>query len=154
MMDSLVLVRNILLALHLLAAAGWVGGMFYALVVLRPAAAALEPAARLQLHMLTLKKFFFLVWHMMPLMLLTGWTMVYLAWGGFAHLPVSINAMQGLALLMTGVFLYVFFVPWKRLRRAIRPGPELLARIRMLITVNLVLGIATIVAGSLGHVWG
>jgi len=153
MMDSLVLLRNVLLALHLLAAAGWVGGMFYALVVLRPAVGVLEPAARLQVHMLTLKKFFFLVWHFMPLMLITGWTMVFLVWGGFAHLPPSINAMQGLAILMTAVFLYVFFVPWKRLRRAIRPGPELLARIRLLITVNLFLGMATIVAGALGHVW-
>jgi hypothetical protein len=47
----------------------------------------------------------------------------------------------------------VFFGPWRRLRRAIRPGPELLARIRLWITVNLVLGMATIVAGALGHVW-
>jgi len=37
--------------------------------------------------------------------------------------------------------------------RAIRPGPEILDRIRLLITVNLALGTATIVVASLGHVW-
>jgi hypothetical protein len=39
------------------------------------------------------------------------------------------------------------------LRRAIRPGPEIIARIRVLITVNLVLGALAITAGSLGHEW-
>jgi uncharacterized membrane protein len=153
MMTSLVLFRNTLLAVHFLGAAIWVGGMFYALMVLRPALTLLDGPQRLQVHMQTLKKFFFYVWHAMPLMLITGWAMVFFAWGGFANLPVSIHIMQGLAIIMAAVFLYTFFVPWQRLRRAIRPGPELIARIRQLITVNLVLGALTIVAGSLGHVW-
>ncbi len=153
MMTSLVLIRNLLLAVHFLAATVWVGGMFYAVVVLRPALNVLEAPQRLQLHMLTLKRFFLVVWHAMPLMLLTGWAMVFSAWGGFANLPPSINAMQGLAILMAGIFIYVFFAPWQRLRRAIRPGPELVARIRTLITINLVLGALAITAGSLGHVW-
>jgi hypothetical protein len=61
--------------------------------------------------------------------------------------------MQGIAVVMAGVFVYVFFGPWQRLRRAIRPGPEIIARIRVLITVNLVLGALAITAGSLGHEW-
>jgi hypothetical protein len=68
-------------------------------------------------------------------------------------LPWSIHAMQGVAIIMAGVFVYTFFGPWQRLRRAIRPGPELIARIRLLVTVNLALGAITIVIGSLGHVW-
>lgn len=153
MMSTLVLLRNSLLAVHFLAAVVWVGGMFYAVVVLRPALNVLEAGPRLQLHMNTLKRFFLVVWHAMPLMLLTGWTMVFSAWGGFANLPASINAMQGIAVVMAGIFVYVFFGPWQRLRRAIRPGPEIIARIRMLITINLVLGALAITAGSLGHVW-
>ena len=47
-----------LLAIHLLAATAWVGGMLYALVVLRPALAVLDTPARMQMHMLTLKRFF------------------------------------------------------------------------------------------------
>ncbi len=147
------MIRDILLALHLLFAALWVGGMFYAVVVLRPALETLDAMPRLQMHMLTLKRFFRVVWVAMPAMLLTGWAMVFAVWGGFAALPWSINVMQTLALLMALIFLYIFFSPWQRLRRAIRPGPDLLPRIRQLVTLNLGLGVVTIIVGSLGHVW-
>ena len=147
------ILRNLLLAVHLLSAVIWVGGMFYAVVILRPGLAVLDAAPRLQLHLVTLKKFFFYVWHVMPLMILTGWAMVFLVWGGFAAIPWSINAMQGLGILMALIFLYAFFGPWQRLRRAIRPPPELVPRIRSLIVTNLVLGMVTVVIGALGHVW-
>ena len=144
---------NLLLALHLLAATAWVGGMLYALVVLRPALGVLDPVPRLQVHMLTLKRFFLVVWHAMPIMLLTGWAMIGLAGWGMAHLPWYVNVMQLRGMLRAAVCLGAFFGPYKRLRRAIRPGPELLDRIRLLITVNLTLGVAVIVVASLGHVW-
>jgi len=147
------LVPNILLALHILAAAAWVGGMLYALVVLRPALAVLDATPRLQVHMLTLKRFFLVVWHAMPIMLITGWGMIGLVGWSMALLPWYVNAMQALGLVMAGVFLWAFFGPYRRLRRAIRPGPELLNRIRLLITVNLALGTAVIVIASLGHQW-
>jgi uncharacterized membrane protein len=153
MMTWLILLRNTLLAVHLLAAVLWVGGMFYAVVVLRPSLNLLDATPRLQVHLQTLKRFFGLVWIAMPLMLLTGWAMVGAAWGGFGSLPLSINIMQTLGLLMALIFLYLYFSPWQRLRRAIRPGAELITRIRQLVTLNLVLGVVTIVAGSLGHVW-
>jgi uncharacterized membrane protein len=153
MMPSLVLLRNTLLAIHLLSATIWVGGMFYALFILRPSLNLLDAMPRLQVHLQTLKRLFAVVWIAMPAMLLTGWAMIYFGWGGFAGLPWYINAMQTLGLLMALIFLYVYFDPYQRLRRAIRPGPELLARIRTLMTVNLVLGCLTIIAGSLGHGW-
>ncbi len=152
-MSSSPSVLNILLALHILGATAWVGGMLYALVVLRPALAVLDAAPRLQVHMLTLKRFFLVVWHAMPIMLITGWAMIPLAGWTMAHLPWYVNVMQLLAIAMSIVFLYVYFGPFRRLRRAIRPGPELLARIRTMILVNLVLGVAVIVVASLGHVW-
>ena len=49
----------------------------------------LESGARLQLHMQTLKRFFMVVWHAMPLMLITGWAMVFVVWGGMAHVPLA-----------------------------------------------------------------
>jgi uncharacterized membrane protein len=153
MITSLILVRNTLLAVHLLSAVLWVGGMFYAVAILRPSLNLLDAAPRLQVHIQTLKRFFRVVWVAMPLMLLTGWLMVFAAWGGFGALPWYINIMQTLGLLMALIFLYVYFAPWQRLRRAIRPGPELITRIRQLIVLNLSIGIATIIAGSLGHTW-
>ncbi len=144
---------NTLLALHLLAATAWVGGMLYALVVLRPALGVLDPPQRLQLHMVTLKRFFLVVWHAMPIMLLTGWAMIGAVGWSMARLPWYVNTMQLLGLVMAAVFLWAYFGPFRRLRRAIRPGPELLGRIRQLITVNLALGTAVIVVASLGHQW-
>ena len=49
---------GIALLLHLLAAVVWVGGMFFAYVALRPAAAQLEPPARLTLWVGVFKIFF------------------------------------------------------------------------------------------------
>jgi len=139
---------NGLLAVHVLSAAAWIGGMFYTLVVLRPALAVLDAAPRLQMHMLTLKRFFLVVWHAMPLMLLTGWGMIGVAGWGMGHLPWFVNVMQGLALVMAGIFLYTFFGPFRRLRRAIRPGPEFLARIRLLVSINLALGVIIVIVAS------
>jgi len=139
---------NGLLAVHVLSATAWIGGMFYTLVVLRPALAVLDAAPRLQMHMLTLKRFFLVVWHAMPLMLLTGWGMIGVAGWGMGHLPWFVNVMQGLALVMAGIFLYTFFGPFRRLRRAIRPGPEFLARIRLLVSINLALGVIIVIVAS------
>jgi len=140
-----------LLAVHILSAVAWVGGMFYTLVVLRPALAALDATPRLQMHMVTLKRFFLVVWHAMPLMLLTGWGMIGAAHWNMGQLPWYVNAMQGLALVMAGIFLFTYFGPFRRLRRAIRPGPELLNRIRLAVTANLVIGIAIIIIASFGQ---
>jgi uncharacterized membrane protein len=149
----MMILRNVLLAVHLLSAVIWVGGGFYAIVVLRPALALLDAGPRLQVQMQTLKKLFFYIWHAMPLMILTGWGMVFLAWGGFAALPLSINAMQGLGILMALIFAYTFFDPWKRVQRAVRPTPEMVTRVRNLVTLNVILGVVTITAGALGHTW-
>jgi uncharacterized membrane protein len=152
-MMSSIWLRDVLLAIHLLSAVIWVGGMFFAVIILRPGLAVLDAGPRLQFQMVTLKKFFFYVWHVMPLMILTGWAMVFLAWGGFGGLPWSINVMQALGILMALVFVYAFFGPWQRLRRAIRPAQDLVPRIRSLIVTNLVLGLITVTIGALGHVW-
>lgn len=141
---------GVVLAIHLIAMAAWVGGMVYALVVVRKALSVLDPAPRMQVHLLTLKRFFLVVWHAVVLSILTGYAMVLGAYGGFAHLHWSINVMNLLGLVMTAVFLFLFFGPYRKLRRAIRPGPELLGRVRALVTVNLVLGLAIIVVASVG----
>lgn len=142
---------GLVLALHLLGMTAWVGGMAYALIVLRPALAVLDPAPRMQVHLLTLKRFFLLVWHAMVVTIAAGYAMVFGVYGGFAHLPWQVSTMMTLGLVMAAVFLFVFFGPYKRLRRAIRPSAEVLDTIRTLVTVNLVLGVAVIVIASLGH---
>jgi uncharacterized membrane protein len=150
------IVWNLVLAVHVLCMAVWVGGMAYALLVLRPSLAVLDPAARLALHGQTFKRFFRIVWHVMPLTLLTGWAMVFGVYGGFAHLDWTVNVMQLLGLIMAGVFVALFVGPWKRFRLA--GGSEAAvaatASIRTLITVNLALGALTVVVALLRHFGG
>jgi uncharacterized membrane protein len=144
---------NFVLAVHLLAMAAWVGGMAYVLMVLRPSVAVLEPAARRSLHGQTGRRFFLVVWHAMPLSLLTGWAMVLGVYGGFATLPWNVNVMQLLGLIMAVVFLVLFFGPWKRFRAALGADAAIAAVVAMrrLITINLALGALTVLVAALGH---
>ena len=116
-----------------------------------PALAVLDPAPRSQVHLLALKRFFLVVWHAMVLTIAAGYAMVFGVYGGFANLPWQVSTMMTLGLLMAAVFLFLFFGPYKRLRRAIRPPATLLVGIWRLMGVSLALGVATVVVASLGH---
>jgi uncharacterized membrane protein len=143
----------VLLALHLMGMAFWVGGMGFALLALRPSLPLLEPAQRLAFHAAVLKRFFLVVWHAMPIMLLTGWAMIFLVFGGFATTPVNIHIMHLLGLVMAAVFLLIFLGPWKAARAGLAAGqPEAAVagfeRIRQLVTLNLVLGLLTVAVAA------
>jgi uncharacterized membrane protein len=147
------------LALHVLAAIVWVGGMFFAYVVLRPSAGPLEPAARLSLWSRVLPRFFFWVWLSMASLLVSGFGMVLLGLGGFAAVGGSVDAMMGLGLVMAAIFAYLYFAPSPRFRDAAAaadwPKAEAgLARIRHLLLVNLTLGLLTAAIGAGGLYFG
>jgi uncharacterized membrane protein len=137
-------------ALHLLCAVLWVGGMFFAYVVLRPSMAAIEAPQRMLLHTRVFKKFFLVVWHVMPLVLITGGAMLALQWD-MAALPWQINAMMGLGLLMAAVFLVIVFGPYRQFRRTTDRNrmASSLDSIRKLIGVNLALGLITVIVAGL-----
>jgi uncharacterized membrane protein len=137
-------------ALHLLCAVLWVGGMFFAYVVLRPSMAAIEAPQRMLLHTRVFRKFFLVVWHAMPLILITGGAMLALQWN-MATLPWQINAMMGLGLLMAAVFLVIVFGPYRQFRRTTDRNrmASSLDSIRKLIGVNLVLGLITVIVAGL-----
>ena len=141
----------ILLILHILGAAVWVGGMAFSILVLRPSLATLEPSVRLDLHARVFRRFFLIVWHAMPIMVLTGFAMVGVS-GGFAAQPWNVHAMLLTGLVMAAVFLAMFFGPWRRLRAG-GSIPERAAAadsIRKLVTVNLALGTLTIALAAWG----
>jgi uncharacterized membrane protein len=137
-------------ALHLLCAVLWVGGMFFAYVVLRPSLAAIEAPQRMLLHTQVFRKFFLVIWHAMPLILLTGGAMLALQWN-MATAPWQINAMMALGLLMAAVFLAIFFGPYRQFRRTTDRNrmASSLDSIRKLIGVNLVLGLLTVIVAGL-----
>jgi len=148
---------SVSIALHILAAAIWVGGMFFAYMALRPAAAqVLEPPLRLQLWVQTFKRFFLWVWLSIILLLATGYWMVFSYFGGFSHAAMHIQLMHGLGIVMVMIYLHVFFAPYRRLRHAVviedfAEGGRRLAQIRTLVGLNLAIGLCVIAIASAGR---
>jgi uncharacterized membrane protein len=143
-------VYAVLKALHLLCAVLWVVGMFFAYVVLRPSLAAIEAPQRMLLHTQVFRKFFLVIWHAMPLIIITGFAMLGFL-GGMANAPWQIHTMLGLGLLMAAVFLAIFFGPYRQFRRTTDRNrmASSLDNIRKLIGVNLILGLLTVIVAGL-----
>jgi uncharacterized membrane protein len=147
-----------LLALHLLAALFWVGGMAFAYWVLRPAAGPLDPPVRLPLWRRVFATFLPWVGVAIVVLLGSGYAMLARYFGGFAGAPTYINVMQGLGILMTLLYLHLFFAPWKRFRKAVDSGAlpdaaKALNQIRQIVAINLTLGIAVVIVGGTGRYW-
>jgi uncharacterized membrane protein len=137
-------------ALHLLCAVLWVGGMFFAYVVLRPSMAAIEAPQRMLLHTQVFRKFFLVIWHAMPVIIITGFAMLSYI-GGMSGARWQIHAMLGLGLLMAAIFLAIFFGPYRQFRRTTDRNRMAagLDNIRKLIGVNLILGLVTVIVAGL-----
>jgi uncharacterized membrane protein len=145
------------LLLHTLAAVVWVGGMFFAYLVLRPVAATqLEPPQRLTLWAGVLGRFFPWVFAAIATILMTGYWMVLVFYGGFDAVGLHVHIMVWSGYTMMLLFLHVFFVPYKRLKQAVanadwQAAGKQLAQIRMLVGINLVLGMLVIAIASGGR---
>ena len=87
------------LALHVLSAVIWVGGMFFAYMALRPVAAELlEPPARLRLWRGVFANFFVWVSAAVVLLLITGLWMIFGVYGGMGKAllrEVHIRRLRG-----------------------------------------------------------
>ena len=148
---------SVSISLHLLAAVIWVGGMFFAYMALRPAAAQiLEPPYRLQLWVQVFKLFFLWVWISVIVIMGTGYWMLFGVFGGFGNAGMHIHLMHGAGIVMVLIYLHVFFAPYRRLRHAVivqdfPEGGKQLAQIRKLIALNLSLGLIVVVIASGGR---
>jgi uncharacterized membrane protein len=147
------------LVLHALSAVVWVGGMFFAHQVLRPATAALDPRPRLLLWSRVLGRFFAWVIAAIFVLLASGYAMVFAVFGGFGKLGLHVNLMQGIGILMMLLFFHLYFAPWRRFRLAVgredwAEGGRQLGQIRTIVTINLALGLIVVAIGSSGRYWG
>ena len=146
---------GVALLLHLLGVVVWVGGMFFAYMALRPGAAArLEPPQRLSLWAGVFGKFFPWVWLSIALILGSGLYMLMALSG--ASVPLYVLAMLVLGVVMMLIFAHVFFAAYKKLKRAVAEqawpaGGAALGQIRMLIGINLSIGLITVVVAILGR---
>lgn len=141
--------------IHLLSVIVWVGGMFFAYVVLRPAAVeTLEPPQRLRLWSEVFRRFFNWVWFAVGGILVTGLYMVY-QYGGIVHAPRHVVIMLALGLAMMVIYGYVFFgcyVPFSLhvAKQRWKEAGELLGKIRKLVAANLALGLLTVAVAVVG----
>ncbi|MGH6988448.1 MAG: CopD family protein [Stellaceae bacterium] len=148
-----------LLLLHIVSAVIWVGGMVFAHFMLRPAALALDPPVRLSLFRGVFARFFPIVWVLIVVLLGSGFGMISVGFGGFAHLPSFVNIMLGLGIVMMLAFGHLYFAPWKRMKRALDRGDlaaagKALGQIRMIVIFNTYLGLIVVVIGATGRYWG
>ncbi len=146
------ILRGVLVALHLICAVLWIGGIGFLLLVLRPSLAGLAPRKRLDLHQAALRRFLRLVWHLLPVLLASGYALLFLR-GGFATAGIAVNLMQALGLVMAALFAYLYFRPWPELGVALETGDidtaeEALGRIRRLAQLNFVLGLLILGAAA------
>ena len=143
------------LAFHVVGAVIWVGGMFFAYVVLRPSAGPLEPAVRLALWCRVFSRFFPWVWLSVAALLGSGLAMVFAGFGGFAG-TAYIRAMMTLGIIMILIFAHVYFAPWQRFQRAVATSDwpaaaKAIEQIRLLVGINLILGLLTVIVGASGR---
>lgn len=149
-------------AVHLLAVIGWLGGMFFVLMCLRPAVhEVLEAPPRVRLMHATLRRFLRIVGLAVLAILLTGAAMIAMAWrdraaAGLAfNMPLDWYAMIGLFVVMVVIYLHVRLPLFARVGQAMAAerwpdaGAALVA-IRWEVAINLVLGIFIVVLVRLG----
>jgi len=154
-----VAIATVALILHILSAVVWVGGMFFALIVLRPATAALEAGARLGLWLRVFDRFFVWVFAAIVLLLASGYAMVFGVYAGFRGIGLHVHIMQAIGIVMMLLFFHLYFAPWRRFKAALvrqdqAAAANQLGQIRAIVTINLLLGLVTVAVGSSGRYWG
>lgn len=143
-----------LLFLHVMAVVIWIGGMAFSHLCLRPAAMeVLDGPQRLRLWQAVFGRFFPIVWVAVATILASG--TVLLAHVGMAQSPRGWHVMLLLGVVMAAVFVNVQMGPYTAFRRAMATEDWAAAvaqqgRIRVRVSFNLVLGVATIACATLG----
>ena len=142
-------------SLHLLAALIWVGGMFFAWMILRPAAmTALEGPARLKLWVEVFQRFFGWVWVAVVILPISGVGLLHMRFSGFETAPRYVQIMMGVYIVMVALFIRIQSLQLPELRKAVEAqewaaGAAVMGRIRRLVGCNLLIGLTLVaIAGA------
>jgi uncharacterized membrane protein len=151
---SLSIAMDAALFAHLASVVIWVGGMVFAHFCLRPALADVSPQLRLPLIEAVFGRFFNWIGGSVIAILISGGFLMS-RFGG-AQAPWQIHLMAALGVVMMLIFGHVRFAVFPRIRRAVQAqrwpdGARAVDTMRRLVLINLVLGIATIVAAVLSR---
>jgi uncharacterized membrane protein len=142
--------------LHLFSVIVWVGGMFFAYLILRPAIGQLlKLPERMRLWDRVLSRFFNWVWLAVFLLLSTGFYMIYLT-GGMAAMHSFIHLMLSSGIVMMLIFIYLFFNCYVHFSQLVEEKEWHLAELRLttirkLVAVNLVIGLLTVAVAMVGR---
>ena len=144
---------TVALFLHVISVVVWVGGMFLAYMCVRPTVVeVLEPPQRLRLWTGIFRRFFPWVWAAVILIVGSGFTMM----GQMPQVPNYVTIMTIIGVVMSVIFLHLYFAPFARLKRAVaaedwKAGGAALGQIRLLVGVNLTLGLVNVAVALLGR---
>ncbi|MCL4747587.1 MAG: hypothetical protein KJZ83_19560 [Burkholderiaceae bacterium] len=146
--------RQLWIFLHLVSVVVWVGGMFFVHHCLRPAILSLAPPQRLTLMRDTLSRFFAYV--AVSLVLLWASGVAMLLDTGLRAAPPAWHLMTAVAFVMTVVFAVIRLDRFPKFGAAVLASDwagaaAVLGAIRLLVTVNLWLGLFTIAVATLGR---
>lgn len=140
----------IAIALHVVAATVWVGGMFFAYVVLRPSSDILEPPRKLSLWAGVFKRFFPWVWMSIILLITTGYWLIFSWFKGFTSTPGYVHLMHIIGWIMALLFVYLYYKIYPAFKSAVQnenwpDAGVAMGRIRHVILINLILGVVLLV---------
>ena len=141
------------IALHVVAAVVWVGGLFFAFVVLRPSSESLEPPQRLVLWAGVFKRFFPWVWMAIVILMISGYWLILNWFKGFTNVPGYVHLMHLIGWLMSLLFVYLYYKVYPVFVEAVKdknwPGAGVaMNSIRQIVLANLILGILLLLSVS------
>ena len=145
---------SIAITLHMLGVIIWVGGMFFAHMVLRPTLnTCLEPQLRPSLLLGVFNRFFPWVWGAVIAILASGFWVLFTVYENAIGFWLGFMAVVGV--LMSAIFVFIYTLPYRRLKTAMKNGDKpkvamAVTLIRRLILVNLILGLTVTLVAVLG----
>jgi uncharacterized membrane protein len=145
---------SIAMTLHILGVIIWVGGMFFAHMVLRPALNhSLEAPLRVPLLLRVFDGFFPWVWGAVIAIMASGFWMLFTLYE--ESIGFWLGFMTVMGVVMSGIFVFIYAIPYNQIGVALQADdkPKLVEAvnlIRQLILVNLILGMLVTVVATLG----
>ncbi|MCU7943719.1 MAG: CopD family protein [Candidatus Thiodiazotropha sp. (ex Cardiolucina cf. quadrata)] len=145
---------SIAMTLHIIGVIIWVGGMFFAHMVLRPALNdSLEAPQRLSLLLRVFDGFFPWVWVAVIAILASGFWMLFMLYED--NIGLWLGFMTVVGILMSAIFVFIYVIPYKQIRVARKEDDkpklvEAVSLIRQLILINLTFGMLVTVVAVVG----
>lgn len=136
---------SVVLTLHLLCMAYWVGGGMAVWRSDKIADRSLSGIQGLSLRFQIYSRYYRALWHVIPLSAITGAALLEHIG---PHAPVTYHMMMLCWMIMAGLFCWAYFLPLRELRRALRMQAKPLTLIRNITLLMMIIGILASLLGA------